>query len=103
MILKTIPRVELPAAISMAGMVGSTYTRESNFSTMKHIKSKDRNRVTDETLLQPMRIGLLLSLCCTPAGETSSISLRQNFILIHLWVWYTAKSAELFNKQSGLI
>lgn len=38
------------------------------------------------------------SQCCTPAGETSSISLRQNVILIHLWVRYTEKSADLFDK-----
>ncbi|KAK1893986.1 General transcription factor II-I repeat domain containing protein 2A [Dissostichus eleginoides] len=37
-------------ALSMASMFGSTYICESNFSMMKHIKSRERNRLTDETL-----------------------------------------------------
>ena len=44
-------------ALSMASMFGSTYICESSFSTMKHIKSKERNRLTDETLFQLMQIG----------------------------------------------
>ena len=44
-------------ALSMASMFGSTYICESNFSMMKHIKSKERNRLTDETLFQLMQIG----------------------------------------------
>uniref|UniRef100_A0A3Q3H434 HAT C-terminal dimerisation domain-containing protein n=1 Tax=Labrus bergylta TaxID=56723 RepID=A0A3Q3H434_9LABR len=44
-------------ALSMAGIFGSTYICESNFSTMKHIKSKERNRLTDETLFHLMQIG----------------------------------------------
>ncbi|XP_041828455.1 general transcription factor II-I repeat domain-containing protein 2A-like [Melanotaenia boesemani] len=44
-------------ALSMASMFGSTYICESNFSTMKHIKSKERNRLTDETLFHLMQIG----------------------------------------------
>lgn len=44
-------------ALLMASMFGSTYICESNFSTMKHIKSKERNRLTDETLFQLMQIG----------------------------------------------
>uniref|UniRef100_A0A3B4ZZY3 HAT C-terminal dimerisation domain-containing protein n=1 Tax=Stegastes partitus TaxID=144197 RepID=A0A3B4ZZY3_9TELE len=44
-------------SLSMASMFGSTYIRESNFSTMKHIKSKERNRLTDEALFQLMQIG----------------------------------------------
>uniref|UniRef100_A0A3Q1GD15 HAT C-terminal dimerisation domain-containing protein n=1 Tax=Acanthochromis polyacanthus TaxID=80966 RepID=A0A3Q1GD15_9TELE len=42
-------------SLSMASMFGSTC--ESSFSTMKHIKSKERNRLTDETLFQLMPIG----------------------------------------------
>uniref|UniRef100_A0A3P8RML6 HAT C-terminal dimerisation domain-containing protein n=1 Tax=Amphiprion percula TaxID=161767 RepID=A0A3P8RML6_AMPPE len=38
-------------------MFGSTYICESSFSTMKHNKSKKRNRLTDETLFQLMQIG----------------------------------------------
>uniref|UniRef100_A0A3B4ZMJ5 HAT C-terminal dimerisation domain-containing protein n=1 Tax=Stegastes partitus TaxID=144197 RepID=A0A3B4ZMJ5_9TELE len=44
-------------SLSMASMFGSTYICESSFSTMKHIKSKERNRLTDETLFQLMQIG----------------------------------------------
>ncbi|KAK7134501.1 hypothetical protein R3I93_017809 [Phoxinus phoxinus] len=44
-------------ALSMASMFGSTYICESNFSTMKHIKSKKRNRISDDVLFQLMRIG----------------------------------------------
>uniref|UniRef100_A0A3P8SYK1 HAT C-terminal dimerisation domain-containing protein n=1 Tax=Amphiprion percula TaxID=161767 RepID=A0A3P8SYK1_AMPPE len=44
-------------SLSIASMFGSTCTCESSFSTMKHIKSKERNRLTDETLFQLMQIG----------------------------------------------
>lgn len=44
-------------ALSMTSMFGSTYICESSFSTMKHIKSKERNRLTDDTLFHLMRIG----------------------------------------------
>ncbi|XP_035990536.1 general transcription factor II-I repeat domain-containing protein 2A-like [Fundulus heteroclitus] len=44
-------------ALSMASMFGSTYICESSFSNMKHIKSKERNRLTNETLFYLMRIG----------------------------------------------
>ncbi|KAK1897136.1 General transcription factor II-I repeat domain containing protein 2A [Dissostichus eleginoides] len=44
-------------ALSMASMFGSTYICESNFSMMKHIKSRERNRLTDETLFHLMQIG----------------------------------------------
>lgn len=44
-------------SLSMASMFGSTYICETGFSTMKHIKSKGRNRLTDETLFQLMQIG----------------------------------------------
>uniref|UniRef100_A0A3Q1CL92 HAT C-terminal dimerisation domain-containing protein n=1 Tax=Amphiprion ocellaris TaxID=80972 RepID=A0A3Q1CL92_AMPOC len=37
-------------SLSMASMFGSTYICESSFSTMKHINSKERNRLTDETI-----------------------------------------------------
>lgn len=49
-------------ALSMASMFGSTYICESSFSTIKHIKSKERNRLTDETLFQLMQIGWILTL-----------------------------------------
>ena len=44
-------------ALSMASMFGSTYICERGFSIMKHIKSKGRNRLTDDTLFHLMRIG----------------------------------------------
>ena len=58
---KLLPKSRFPLlrdfALSMASMFGSTYICESSFSTMKHIKSKERNRLTDETLFQLMQIG----------------------------------------------
>uniref|UniRef100_A0A3Q3EJT1 SPIN-DOC-like zinc-finger domain-containing protein n=1 Tax=Labrus bergylta TaxID=56723 RepID=A0A3Q3EJT1_9LABR len=56
----------------------------SNFSNMKHIKSKERNRLTDETLFHLMRLDVLTLtltfslLCASRRGH--NISLRQNFI-----------------------
>ena len=44
-------------ALSMVSMFGSTYICESNFSMMKHIKSRERNRLTDETQFHLMQIG----------------------------------------------
>uniref|UniRef100_A0A3Q3JYZ9 DUF4371 domain-containing protein n=1 Tax=Monopterus albus TaxID=43700 RepID=A0A3Q3JYZ9_MONAL len=44
-------------ALSMFSMFGSTYICESSFLTMKHIKSKERNRLRDDTLFHLIRIG----------------------------------------------
>uniref|UniRef100_A0A3Q2QH27 HAT C-terminal dimerisation domain-containing protein n=1 Tax=Fundulus heteroclitus TaxID=8078 RepID=A0A3Q2QH27_FUNHE len=52
-------------ALSMASMFGSTYVCESSFSTMKHIKSKERNRLTDEILFY-----LMPTLCNRVTPET---------------------------------
>ena len=41
----------------LASMFGSTYICKSSYSVMKHIKSKERNILTDYTLFPPMRIG----------------------------------------------
>lgn len=58
---RLLPEARFPRlrdfALSMASMFGSTYICESSFSTMKHIKSKERNRLTDDTLFHLMRIG----------------------------------------------
>lgn len=58
---KLLPEPRFPLlrdfALSMASMFGSTYICESNFSNMKHIKSKERNRLSDETLFHLMQIG----------------------------------------------
>uniref|UniRef100_A0A3Q3ISJ2 SPIN-DOC-like zinc-finger domain-containing protein n=1 Tax=Monopterus albus TaxID=43700 RepID=A0A3Q3ISJ2_MONAL len=43
--------------LSMIRMFGSAYICESSFSTMKHIKSKERNGLTDDTVFHLMRIG----------------------------------------------
>ncbi|KAL2089187.1 hypothetical protein ACEWY4_016086 [Coilia grayii] len=63
---RLLPEARFPLlrdfALSMASMFGSTYICESSFSTMKHIKSKERNRLTDETLFHLLRIG------CTKIG-----------------------------------
>ncbi len=78
-------------ALSMASMFGSAYICKSRFSTMKHIKSKERNRLTDETLFQLMQIGCtniyidIQSIVRQQERPQVSHS-RQNFILIHLWV-----------------
>ena len=57
---KLLPEPRFPLlrdfALSMASMFGSTYICESNFSNMKHIKSKERNRLSDETLFHLMQI-----------------------------------------------
>uniref|UniRef100_A0A3Q2PF54 HAT C-terminal dimerisation domain-containing protein n=1 Tax=Fundulus heteroclitus TaxID=8078 RepID=A0A3Q2PF54_FUNHE len=53
---------------SMASMFGSTYICESSFSTMKHIKSKERNRLTNETLFHLMQSPL--SLRCRWTAES---------------------------------
>ena len=57
---KLLPEPRFPLlrdfALSMASMFGSTYICESNFSNMKHIKSKERNRLSDGTLFPLMRI-----------------------------------------------
>lgn len=37
-------------------MFGSTYLCESTFSIMNHVKSKNRNRLTDENLQSLLRI-----------------------------------------------
>uniref|UniRef100_A0A672MSJ9 DUF4371 domain-containing protein n=1 Tax=Sinocyclocheilus grahami TaxID=75366 RepID=A0A672MSJ9_SINGR len=41
----------------MHSMFGSTYICESSLSTMEHIKSKERNRLTDDTLFQLLQVG----------------------------------------------
>ena len=43
-------------ALKMHSMFGSTYMCESTFSTMKQIKSKNRNRMIDETLEDSLRL-----------------------------------------------
>ena len=40
-------------------MFGKTYVCESTFSTMKEVKSKNRNRMTDETLDDSLRLAPL--------------------------------------------
>uniref|UniRef100_A0A673LB00 DUF4371 domain-containing protein n=1 Tax=Sinocyclocheilus rhinocerous TaxID=307959 RepID=A0A673LB00_9TELE len=44
-------------ALLMHSMFGSTYICESSLSTMKPIKSKERNRLTDDTLFQLLQVG----------------------------------------------
>lgn len=44
-------------ALSVTRMFGSTYICERGFSTMKHIKSKERNRLSDDTHFHLMQIG----------------------------------------------
>ena len=53
-------------AISMASMFGSNYICENCFSKMKHIKSKEMNRLTDDCaddcqLVHLMRIGCTIN------------------------------------------
>ena len=43
-------------ALKMHSMFGSTYVCESTFSTMKQIKSKNRNRMVNETLENSLRL-----------------------------------------------
>lgn len=58
---KLLPESRFPLlrdfALLMLSMFGSTYICESSFSTMKHIKSKERNRLTDDTLFQLLQVG----------------------------------------------
>ncbi|XP_057203176.1 general transcription factor II-I repeat domain-containing protein 2B-like [Triplophysa rosa] len=58
---KLLPESRFPLlrdfALFMLSMFGSTYICESSFSTMKHIKSKDRNRLTDDHLFQLLQVG----------------------------------------------
>lgn len=42
--------------LKICSMFGSTYVCESTFSNMKHIKSKERNRLTDENLSHLLRV-----------------------------------------------
>ncbi|KAK0155360.1 hypothetical protein N1851_002317 [Merluccius polli] len=52
---RLLPEARFPLlkdfALSMSSMFGRTYICESSFSTMKHIKSKERNRLTDDTFI----------------------------------------------------
>ncbi|XP_078140529.1 general transcription factor II-I repeat domain-containing protein 2B-like [Centroberyx gerrardi] len=59
-------------ALKQASMFGSTYICESNFSTMKHIKSKERNRLSDETLFHLMQLG------CTGIDVDIPLIVRQH-------------------------
>jgi len=43
-------------ALKMHSMFGSTYACESTFSTMKQVKSKNRNRMADESLDDSFRL-----------------------------------------------
>jgi len=43
-------------ALTMHSMFGSTYVCESTFSTMKQVKSKNRNLTADETLDDSLRL-----------------------------------------------
>ena len=43
-------------ALKMLSMFGTTYICECTFSNLKHIKSKERNRLTDETLGHLLRV-----------------------------------------------
>ena len=45
-------------ALQLTGLFGSTYLCESAFSEMKIIKSKYRNRLTDEHLTSCLRLAL---------------------------------------------
>jgi hypothetical protein len=40
-------------------MFGTTYICECTFSNLKHIKSKERNRLTDETLGHLLRVSTI--------------------------------------------
>ena len=57
---RLLPETRFPLlrdfALKQASMFGSTYICES-FSHMKHIKSKERNRLSDETLFHLMQLG----------------------------------------------
>jgi hypothetical protein len=43
-------------ALKLHSMFGSTYTCECTFSTMKHVKSKNRNQMGDKTLEACLRL-----------------------------------------------
>ncbi|KAL4104943.1 hypothetical protein QTP88_020219 [Uroleucon formosanum] len=43
-------------ALKMLSMFGTTYICECTFSNLKHIKSKERNRLRDETLGHLLRV-----------------------------------------------
>ena len=43
-------------ALKMHSMFGCTYVCESTFSTMKQVKSKNRNQMADETLDDSLRL-----------------------------------------------
>ncbi|KAL4125892.1 hypothetical protein QTP88_010129 [Uroleucon formosanum] len=57
---KTLPVEKYPIlrdfALKMLSMFGTTYICECTFSNLKHIKSKERNRLTDETLGHLLRV-----------------------------------------------
>ncbi|XP_022172085.1 general transcription factor II-I repeat domain-containing protein 2-like [Myzus persicae] len=58
---KTLPVEKYPIlrdfALKMLSMFGTTYILcECTFSNLKHIKSKERNRLTDETLGHLLRV-----------------------------------------------
>uniref|UniRef100_A0A2H8TM48 SCAN domain-containing protein 3 n=2 Tax=Melanaphis sacchari TaxID=742174 RepID=A0A2H8TM48_9HEMI len=57
---KKLPTLKYPLlrefALKMLSMFGTTYICECTFSNMKHIKSKHRNRLTDETLSHLLRV-----------------------------------------------
>ena len=40
----------------ICSMFGGTYICESTFSTMKHVKSKERNRLSDDNLNHLLRL-----------------------------------------------
>jgi len=43
-------------SMKICSMFGSTYICESTFSTMKHVKSKERNRLSDDNLNHLLRL-----------------------------------------------
>lgn len=61
-------------ALSVTSMFGSTYICESSFSMMKHIKSKERYRLSDDTLFHLMQIG-----CTKIDSKATSFSLKENW------------------------
>ena len=44
------------AALKILSMFGSTYVRESVFSTLKHVKSKHRSVLTDTHVKELLRV-----------------------------------------------
>lgn len=72
-------------ALSVTSMFGSTYICESSFSKMKHIKSKERNRLSDDTLLHVIRIGCTkvnidIHTIVAPAGKATSFKLKETML-----------------------